>query len=253
MDAFVITLREGIEAALVIGIVLAFVGRAGRQDLGRWVLAGAAVGAVFSALVAFGLQRAGLGADNPTVEAVLYAVAAVAVVAMVIWMVGASRGVRGQIEGRVERILCACGTGGAAAWTLFGFSAFMVAREGVETALFLTASALGGANGLVTLAGGVLGLAAAVAYGIVFARGGLKIDLKLFFRLTSIALLLLAVKLVFGSVHEFEEAGLVPMSEATAHVFDALAANSLVDFVFLLAVAIPFAGPVMRRIRGVRA
>jgi high-affinity iron transporter len=252
MDAFVITLREGIEAALVIGIVLAFVGRAERRDLARWVLGGAAAGALFSVLLAVGLQRAGLGADSPMVEAVLFAVAAVAVVSMVVWMLSASRGVQGQIEGKVERILCACGTGGTAAWTLFGFAAFMVAREGVEMALFLGASALGGANGPATLVGGVLGLAAAVAYGVVFARGGLKLDLGLFFKLTSVALLLLAGKLILGSVHEFEEAGVLPMSESLAHLFDALAGSSIVDYVFLLAVAVPFVGPVLRRFRAGR-
>lgn len=250
MNAFVITLREGIEAALVIGIVIAFLRRVDRSEMARWVFGGAAAGAVFSVIAALVLHGLGLGADNPLVEAILYVVAAAVVVTMVVWMMRSSKGTRGRIEGRIGSVLASGRSVRASAFALFALSFFMVAREGVETALFLAASALGGASGATLLAGGVLGLAAAVTYGVVFARGGGLIDLRLFFILTSIALAVLAVKLVIGSVHEFEEAGVIPMSETLAHAFDAMAASSLVDVLFLFAVGVPFLAPVIRRVRG---
>ncbi|HEY3317769.1 MAG TPA: FTR1 family protein [Coriobacteriia bacterium] len=247
MDALVITLREGIEAALVIGIILAFVRKTGREGLVRWVLAGIGAGVGFSLLTAFVLGRLGIGADNPAVEAVLYLVAAAAVVSMVVWMWRSSRNVRGQVESRLSSIVSDGKSARRIGLGLLLLSFFMIAREGVESVIFIAASALGRSGGVPLVVGGLAGVGLAVAYGVLFARGSVRVDLRLFFTLTSIVLILLAVKLVGGSIHEFEEAGILPMSETMAHFFDAFAASPLTDWLFLVALAVPLAAPLLSR------
>ena len=247
MDSLVITFREGIEAALVIGIMLAFVRKTNRAGLSRWILGGTVTAVGFSALVAAALGLSGVGADNPLIEGVLYAVAAVAVLSMVAWMWRSSRSVRGQVESRMTFILGAGKSARRAGLSLFLLAFFMVAREGVETVLFISASALGGGGSPSLLAGGIAGLGLAIAYGVLFARGSARIDLKLFFTLTSVVLALLAVKLVGGSIHEFEEAGLIPMSETMAHFFDAFSGSAVIDWLFLVALVVPLAVPYFRR------
>jgi high-affinity iron transporter len=250
VDALVITLREGLEAALVVGIIYALVRRAGRADLMRWVIAGVLSAGLFSVAAAVGLGALGLKADNPVVEGVTYLVAGVAVASMVVWMWRNGRNVRGKVQSRVEGIVASERTSSAAGVGLFALSFFMVAREGVETVLFLSASALGGASQLGLLAGGLAGLSLAVGYGILFARGSVRLDLKLFFTLTSAVLLLLAAKLLGSSIHEFEEAGVLAMSGTMAHLFDWVAQTPIVDWLFLVALAVPLLAPVLARGRG---
>jgi FTR1 family protein len=249
VDSLVITFREGIEAALVIGIMLAFVRNTGRTGLRRWIVGGTVAAIAFSAVVAVFLGLSGLGADNPVLEGVLYAVAAVAVLSMVYWMWRNSRSVKGQIQSRMQGILGAGAGTRRVGLSLFLLAFFMVAREGVETVLFVGAGALGGANAPSLVAGSVAGLALAVTYGVLFARGSAKIDLKLFFTLTSIVLALLALKLIGGSLHEFEEAGLMRMSEAAAHFFDAFAGSPVIDWLFIGALIVPLAVPYVQRHR----
>jgi FTR1 family protein len=247
VDSLVITFREGIEAALVIGIMLAFVRKTGRSGLGRWIIAGTVAAVVFSALAAIVLGMSGIATDNPVVEGVLYVVAAIAVLSMVIWMWRNSRGVKGQVESKLRTILDADGSSRRIGLSLFVLSFFMVAREGVETVLFISAGALGSTRSPSLLIGGIVGLGLAVTYGVLFAKGSARIDLKLFFTMTSIVLVLLSVKLLGGSIHEFEEAGLVPMSEAMAHFFDLFGGSPLIDWLFLIALVVPLSVPHLRR------
>ena len=246
MDALVITFREGIEAALVIGIMLAFVRKTNRSGLGRWILGGTVAAVAFSVAMAAVLGLLGVGADNPLFEALLYAVAAFAVLSMVIWMWRNSRSVRGQVELRMQSILDVDKGTRRAGLSLFLLAFFMVAREGVETVLFISAGALGGANALSLVLGSAAGLGLAITYGVLFARGSARIDLKLFFTMTSVVLVMLSVKLVGGSIHEFEEAGLIPMSEAMAHFFDLFGGSATIDWLFLMALIVPLAVPYIR-------
>jgi FTR1 family protein len=252
MDSLVITFREGIEAALVIGIMLAFVRRTGRDGLGRWILAGTVAAVAFSAVTALVLGLSGIRTDNPVVEGVLYVVAAIAVLSMVVWMWRNSRSVRGQVESRMQAIVGSDKSTRRIGSGLFLLAFFMVAREGVETVLFITAGAMGGANAPSLVIGGIVGLALAVTYGVLFARGSARIDLKLFFTLTSVVLVLLAVKLIGGSIHEFEEAGLIPMSEAMAHFFDIFSGSPVIDWLFVVALIVPLLAPYIRRRPGTR-
>lgn len=249
MEAFVITLREGVEAALVLGIIFAMLARAGRGELGRWVIAGAAAAGLFSIGAAAALSALGLTAENAVVDGALYAVAAVVVVTMVVWMRRSAKGTGGAVKSHVDRIVGPGRSSAAIGAGLFALSFFMVAREGVEAALFLSATALSGNRSTALVSGGLAGLALAVLYGVLLARGSARIDLKLFFGLTSIVLVLLGAKLLGSSIHEFEEAGVIPMSQTMAHFFDGVAQSTAVDWLFLAALAVPFAAPLLRKWR----
>lgn len=247
MDALVVTFREGIEAVLVLGIMIAFLRKAGRSELIRYALIGAGGAVAFSIGTAVWLRAAGLNADNPMVEGILYLVAAAAVVTMVVWMLKTGRHVKAGIESRVGGIVSGDTSSRRAALALLAFAFFMVAREGVETVIFLAALAVGAGANSITFLGAVVGLALAVLYGVLFIRGSALIDLRLFFTLTAGVLILLSLKLIGGSIHEFEEIGLIPMSEGLAHFFDWVAGSSALDWLFVLALSIPLLTPWIRR------
>jgi high-affinity iron transporter len=252
MDALVVTFREGIEAVLVIGVMLAFLKKSGRTALTRPTLVGAGVAVAFSVAVAFALHSAGLNADNPLVEAVLYLVASAGVVTMVVWMLRTGSRMKEGIESRVGGILGRDRGARGLAFALFAFAFFMVVREGVETVLFLAALAVGTTSGWPTLVGALAGLVLAVVYGILFIRGSARLDLRLFFRLTAGVLVLLSLKLLGGSIHEFEEAGLIPMSQTMAHIFDWIATSTAIDWLFLVGLSVPMITPWLKKRSGSR-
>ena len=143
MDALVVTFREGIEAVLVIGILVAFLRKADESALVRPILKGAVAAIGFSIALALMFQAAGLRADNPVVEAVLYLVASAAVMTMVIWMFRTGKRMKEGIESRVGEILARGDGARRVGIALFAFAFFMVAHEGVETVLFLASLAVG--------------------------------------------------------------------------------------------------------------
>jgi len=247
MDALIVTFREGIEAVLVIGVMLAFLKKSGRVEFVRPTLAGAGVAVAFSVAIAFALHSAGLNASNPLVEAILYIVASVGVVTMVVWMLRTGGRMKEGIESRVGGILGRDRGVRGIGFVLFAFAFFMVAREGVETVLFLAALAVGTTSGWPTLVGAVAGVGLAVVYGVLFIRGSARLDLRLFFRLTAGVLILLSLKLLGGSIHEFEEAGLIPMSQTMAHVFDWIATSTAIDWLFLVGLTVPMITPWLKR------
>jgi high-affinity iron transporter len=249
MDALVITFREGIEAVLVIGIMVAFLRKSGRGELVRPIFYGAGTAIAFSIGLAVVLQAIGVAADNPVVEGVLFAVAAVAVVTMVVWMVRTGRRMQAGIESRVGGMLGKGRSARALAVALFAFAFFMVAREGVEMVLFLFALAIGRTSDTALLIGAAAGLVLAIGYGFLFLRGSARIDLRLFFTLTAGVLGLLSLKLVGSSIHEFEEAGLIPMSPAMAQVFDWIANSTVLDWLFVIGLSVPLITPWLRRPR----
>jgi FTR1 family protein len=252
VEALVITFREGIEAVLVVGIMLAFLRRGGSSSSTRSVIAGVVTAVVFSLGTAFALSRLGISADQPVVEGVLFLVAALAVAGMVVWMARAGRQLRAGIEGRMSGILGSGKRGVAVEVALFAFSFFMVAREGVEMVLFLSASAVGAGADRLALIGGLVGLALALVYGVLLIRGSARIDLRLFFVLTSAVLGLLSLKLFGTSIHEFEEAGVIPMAEGLAHAFDWIAKSTALDWLFLAALTLPMLMPWLRARTGAR-
>lgn len=205
MSTFLVLLREGAEAALIVAIVLAYLCSLNRPDAARLVWAGVGAAVVVSAGAGATLH-ATLGSlegrSEEIVEGAL-AVAAVAVLTwMVFWMAARASALRSRLEGEVAAAL----SGGGLALAAVGFVA--VLREGLETALFLIAA--GGAGGAARVAWGAGGLAAAAALGVLAYQGGRRLDLGLFFRVTGGLLILFAAGLLAGAVHEFQEAGVLP-------------------------------------------
>jgi high-affinity iron transporter len=228
MGAGVVVLREGFEASLVVGIVLAFLDRTGRRDGFAAVWVGVAAALTVSLVVGAGLFAAGAeleGRSERVFEGVVMLTAAALLTWMIFWMRNRARTIRKEIEGRTQAALDA---GSAVAVALVVFVG--VAREGVETALFLF-SAVEGSSPVVSLVASVIGGAAAIGLGYLFYRGSHRLNLRTFFTATSVLLLLFAGYLLASGLHELAEAGAFPESEALlAGAFLALAAPTLYLF-----------------------
>src|SRR5271157_5496882 len=179
LSAFLIALREGVEAALVVGIVLVYLNRTGRSGLARWVWGGVIAAVASSLGVAIALERWQVSEDG--FEGVLLLVAAVFVVTMIIWMNRVARHLKKDIEQKVEAY--AARAGKAAGWGIFFFVFLMVVREGAELALILRAVELS-SEGLQTWIGTLAGIGAAVAVGLFFFKGTLRVPLHRFFAVT---------------------------------------------------------------------
>ncbi len=228
MGAGVVVLREGFEASLVVGIVLAFLDRTGRRDgfAAVWVGVGAAL--VLSLVVGITLFAAGAeleGTSEAVFEGVVMLVAAGLLTWMIFWMRGRARTLRSELEDRTKAALDAGSALGLGLVVFLG-----VAREGVETALFLFSSVESSNHGL-SLAAGIIGGLAAVGLGYLFYRGSHRLNLRTFFTATSALLLVFAGYLLAMGLHELSEAGVIPESEALLAVaFAALAAPTLYFF-----------------------
>jgi len=236
--SLVITLREGIEAALVVGIVLAYLTKVGRGHLKRFVYLALATAVAASIVLATVFELVGLDPDNPYVEGIILGVAGLFVVTMVLWMRKAARGLKAKMEQRLETITSE-EKGKAIAWGLFGFTFIMVLREGVETVLFLKAAALGSEASVTALAGVFVGLGLAVLFAVFFIRGSVKINLARFFRYTSVALLVLGAKLLLGSVHEFSELGVFPVGNEVIEEVSGVATGTPGAIITGLVIAVP--------------
>lgn len=237
MEAFVITLREGVEAALIIGLVVTYLSRTGRSALNRWVYAGLGLAILASIAGAFGLSRIGLDPESEVLEGVLYGLAAVLVVSLVVWMWRASKGMKRHIEGRLKAITSAQNR--RYGWGLLAFVFVMVFREGIETVLFLAALSLTGTPNAAGFIGGLAGLALAVVFGFLFIRGSLRINLRLFFAVTSVVLLTLAVRLAAGSLHEFYEAGLISLPHLLEEGIEFVTQKSTSTVILIALIALP--------------
>ncbi|MET1233021.1 MAG: iron uptake transporter permease EfeU [Candidatus Limnocylindrales bacterium] len=214
-SGLLIGLREGVEAALIVAIILAYLARTGNaRYFGRiWLGVGLAV--VLSLGVGVGLFLTIGGLEEPyeqIFEGLAMLLAAAVVTWMLFWMRRQAASIKGDLQAAVDRALT---SGGAWALSFLAFTA--VIREGVETALFLTGaatSAEAGATGL--LIGALVGLVLAVFIGYGFYRGAQLINLRTFFRWTGIALIFIAAGLLSHAVHEFVEVGVITFGTATA-------------------------------------
>lgn len=227
LQSLVIMLREGIEAALVVGLALGYIQKTGRERLRPAVWAGLGLALVASVLGALALQS--LPVHEELVEGFLMLVAAVFVGATMIWMHRASTRLSGDIRKSVDEA-AARSTGGA--WTLGLFIFFMTLREGAEAVLFLSAATVS-ASGLWSLLGALTGLALAVAFAVAFFKGSIQLDLRRFFLATTFILAVLVVELLLHAYHEFSEAGWLPATQTTMAVVGPAVNNSVL---FVLAV-----------------
>jgi high-affinity iron transporter len=229
LQAFIITLREGVEAALIVGITLAYLAKIGRNDLRKAVYA--ALGAAFlgSIAVAVVISRTHLNED--VFEGWIMLAATFFVITMVIFMMKTGRKLKGEIEGKIGLLA------GNDAWLgLFAFIFLMVLREGAETVLILSAVSLNSTE-LMSFLGTLLGVIAAIAFGVMFVKGSVRINLQKFFRVTTAILFLVAAQLLIAGLHELSESGVLPSSKREMAIIGPIVRNDLFFFVTILALA----------------
>lgn len=243
LEALVVTLREGIEAALVVGILLAHLRKTGREVLTRAVFFGVGAAVLASILGAVLIQRYGLDPENEILEGTVMFVAAGLVGSLVVWMWRTGRSVRRRLEERLDTLAGPAGAGtveSRAALGVFAFAFLMVLREGVETVLFLAAlSGTIGANPLYNALGGGLGLLLAILFGYLLVQGSVRVNLHRFFAITGVVLLTLVGKLLAGGFHEFFEVGLLPSSPFWLAVVGLFTRESTSLLVLILLIALP--------------
>lgn len=234
-ESFVIMLREGVEAALVIGITLVVIKRTGRKSLERPVYWGAGLAVLASVGAAIGLNS--LPINEEAYEGVLYWTAAAFVASMMWWMHRKGKTLRHDIERRVERSAQVHTSGsGLEVWGLGLFAFLMVFREGAEAVMFLSAVRLT-TDAMLSFLGALVGLGFAVVFAVMFVRGSLKVNLRRFFVVTEWVLAIFIVQLLVNGYHEFSEAGVVPATQTTMAMIGPIVRNNAL---FILAiVAIP--------------
>jgi high-affinity iron transporter len=204
MAAFLLSLREGLEAALVVSILLGTLRRLEHRDLRRFVWYGIAAASVVSIAVAAALTTAGIeleGRAEQTFEGAMLILAAAFLTGMIFWMQSQGAQLRTTLEASVHTT--------AGSWGLFGVAFLAVVREGIELALLLVATTLGGSIASTAL-GAALGIGAAALTGVLLYQGVLRLNLGAFFRVTNVLLLFFAAGMVGLGAHELIEAGLLP-------------------------------------------
>jgi high-affinity iron transporter len=214
IPTFVITLREGVEASLIIGIIAAFLVKEGRRDAIRQMWLGVGIAIVLCAGVAVILDI--VGQDLPErrqagLETVIALIAVAAVTYMIVWMRRHARGIKAALEGEAASALA---TGSTIALVAMAFLA--VLREGFETSVFLLAAFQNSTDSTAAGFGAVLGLLAAVGIGVGLYRGGVRINLTRFFRLTGLVLVFVAAGLLATAAHTAHEAGWVNAMQSQA-------------------------------------
>lgn len=230
LQALIVTLREGVEAALIVGITLAYLKKIGRPDLNKTVYAGliaAFLGSIAGAIVLSRFPEF----NEDKFEGWVMLVAAVFVVSMVIFMMRAGRKMKGEIEAKVSSL-----TRAGSSWGLFAFVFLMVFREGVETVLVLKGVSLDSSD-LMSFIGTLLGVALAVVFGVMFVKGSVRINLQKFFRVTSVILFFIASELVVTGVHELMESGVIQSNKQEMALIGPVVSNEFFFPVTILVLA----------------
>ncbi len=213
--SFLLSLREGLEAALLLGIVLGALQKMRRTQLKPAVWAGVGLASGLSLVLAVTLSAFGLsleGMAEAIFEGITMFLAAGVLTWMIFWMSRQARNLRQSLEGDVHRAAAQSGRRG-----VFVLAFLAVFREGVELALFLTASIFASTAPQV-IGGASFGLGTAIVLGWLIFSGTRRLDLRRFFQVTSVLLLLFAAGLVAHGVHEFNEVGWIP--PIIEHVWD---------------------------------
>ena len=205
LPTFVIGLREGIEAALIVGIIAAYLRQRGRQDALRWVWLGVALAASLCLLIGIVLnvlERSLPQKGQEGLETIIALVAVAFISYMILWMRRHARGIKRTLE---EDASSALARNTVTAFIAMSF--FAVLREGFETAVFVLA-VFQSANDTAAAGGGViLGLGVAAVLGYLLYRGGVRINLNKFFKVTGVVLVLVAAGLASSALHTAHEAG----------------------------------------------
>jgi high-affinity iron transporter len=214
LASFLITFREALEAALIIGIIAAYVAKLGRKDLNRYINIGIISALVASLAVAF-LFKVVYGELKGTAEQLFDGAAAltaaIVLTYMIFWMAQNSKQIKGEVQEKIDLSISKGQMLGIAA-----LSFVAVFREGVETVLFLGTLAI--QSPVDTIMGFIIGLALVIFLSFIMFKGIYRLDVGKFFRYTSILLILFSAGLVATAVHEFNEAGIIP--EIVEHAWD---------------------------------
>jgi high-affinity iron transporter len=205
IPTLVIALREGVEASLIVGIIAAFLVKEGRRDAMRQMWIGVAIAVALCVGIAVILRM--VGQDLPQrqqegLETVIGLIAVSAVSYMIVWMRRNAKGIKKVLEGNAASALASGST-----MALVGMAFLAVLREGFETSVFLLAAFQDASDTTAAGAGAVIGLLAAVGIGLGIYRGGVRINLTRFFRVTGLILVFVAAGLLATSLHTAHEAG----------------------------------------------
>jgi high-affinity iron transporter len=215
LPAYLLSLREGIEAALIIGIVLSALRKINRVELipALWLGAFSAIAvSILSAVVLTSLGLAMQGPAEVVFEGGTMLVAAALLTWMIFWMSHQARTLKSDLEASVGKAVASSGSR-----AVFGLAFLAVVREGIELALFLTASAFA-TNALQTTIGAILGLGTAILLGWMIVASTVRLDMRRFFQVTGFLLILFAAGLVAQGIREFNEINWIP--PLIAHLWD---------------------------------
>jgi len=214
LPSYILSLREGLEAALIIGIVLGALRQMHRRELASAIWAGAGSAALLSLVSAILLTRLGLELKDPA-EAIFEGLTMLFAAAILTWMIFWMRERAGNMKSELESGVQRASQSGV--WSLFGLAFFAVLREGVELALFLSAATFS-SSALQTILGALLGLGTAILLGWSFFATTVRLDLRRFFQVTGFLLLLFSARLVARGVGEMVKVGWIP--GLIEHVWD---------------------------------
>jgi len=208
--ALMITLREGIEAFLIVAITLAYLKKTGRPALASAVYAGTGVALLASWAASLAFAQA---ENKPLWEGLLALVTAVLVMTFTVHVLRTAKYMKRQLEGRLEHVA----TSGWAWWGVFGFTVLAITREGMEAALLL-ASTYVQSDMQDFFVGALIGLVAAAAIATLWGRFGHRVNLARFLQVTAVFLLLFVVQLAIYAFHELTEAGVLPLDNSYWHL-----------------------------------
>ncbi len=215
--SLLITLREGLEISLVVAIIAAYLVKTGRAEFLRamWLGVGAAVVASIATGIVF---KAAIGEFEgkweQAIEGILAFLAVGVLTWMIFWMRRNARNISGDLHAKIDAALV------SSPWSLSIIAFVAVAREGFETVLFLLSAETGSSSGTAVVVGGLIGLGIATAIGIGFYTGSSRVDLRQFFQITGMLLILFAAGLFAKGLHEFRELFEIESSSVSATVWD---------------------------------
>src|SRR5215813_1795990 len=230
-ESLVVTLREGVEAALIVAIVLGYLKKIGRSDLAKSAYVGLAAGAGLAVAAGILFRRFEISEDL-WLEGWGMLIASIFVATMVIWMWRTASRLKGEIENRISH--AASNASAGFSFGVFIFVFLMVAREGIETVLFLGAVRFNTTE-MMNFVGGLIGLGLAIAFGILFVKGSIRINLRKFFSITSVILLVVAAQLFISGLHELSESLVLPSSEREMAIIGPIVKNQVFFYIVILA------------------
>jgi high-affinity iron transporter len=230
IQTFIITLREGVEAALVIAIAVAWLRKTGRLEMLSVVYKALITAVVACFAAAWGFTKIGISSDS--YEGYTLLLSAAFVFSMVVWMNRHGKRMKTEIETRLQE-----GTSsGSGKSGLFLFVFLMIFREGVETVLLLYAVRLN-TSGLMEWFGALLGIGLAILFGVSFVRGTIRVNLRQFFQMTTVILMVVVAQLTITGLHELSESGVLPASTSEMRIIGPVVKNDVFFLITILALA----------------